>query len=345
MAKPILYQISPFDANMSHTFTFSWSGDMVYKNRLTIYDADSLSVVYDKIVSTYVLSHTLPAYTLTNGTKYIAQCQVFDKYDEASSLSDKVFFCALETPVFEFQGLPAGNKIDSATYSATVTYSQANDESIRYYRFYLYDSLKNQVVESDEMYDQTSITYTYRGMETDSTYYFRCAGITMNGMDLDTGYVEVLVSYQSPSSYAIIYAENDPLKGYIKYYTNIIVVQYNGNDVFNYEDGKIDLTDGQVLYYDDGFNIEDDFTLKIRGDNLWQSADIFEARNGDGYWFKISSYIYDDSLRYKLTAFNGLCNYVIYSDALNFSDNDMVTVEVKRIDDIYQIYTFIGDGG
>lgn len=133
-----------------------------------------------------------------------------------------------------------------------------------------------------------------------------------------------------------------PDKGYIKYHTNIVVIQYNGTDSFEYDNGKIILSDGQVLYYDEGFNISGDFTLKIRGMNLYQTADIFEAHNKDGYGFKISSYLYDDGLRFKLTAPNGLCDYIIYSKLLNFKNNDMVTVMVRRKNNIYQIYTFIG---
>ena len=51
--------------------------------------------------------------------------------------------------------------------------------------------------------------------------------------------------------YSIIYAENDPLHGYIKYHTNIVVIQYNGDKSFSFENGMIDLRgDNEGIYYD-----------------------------------------------------------------------------------------------
>ncbi len=345
MAKPIIHQINPFDAESDYTFTFSWSGSRAYQNRLIIYSAETLSIVYDKIISSFVLSHTLPAYTLSNGIKYVAQCQMIDGSGNASALSDKVFFYTLETATFQFTGLPDGNKINNASYMANVRYQQANYEMMRSCRFYLYDAFKTVLIESEELYDQSDISYTYRGLETNAIYFIRCVGITVNGMELDTGYTEIYVSYKNPSDYAAIYAENVPNKGYIKYNTNIVIIQYNGTDSFEYDNGKIILSDGQVLYYDKGFNISGDFTLKIRGTNLYQTADILEAHNKDGYGFKISSYLYDDGLRFKLTAPNGLCDYIIYSDLLNFEDDNMVTITIRRKNNIYQIYTFMEVGG
>lgn len=344
MAKPIINQVSPFDADSDYDITFSWSGNMAYGNRIIVQNAVSLATVYDATVTSFKLLHTIPARTLTNGVKYVAQIQVFDSDGTASVLSDKALFLCLETPTFQFADLNDGDTIGNASYTATITYSQSNWEDIKSYKFYLYDVAKNVLVESDEMYDLLDMSYVYRGLDTSTNYYVRCIGVTINGLDLDTGYINIYVYYKNPSSYASIYVENVAEGGYIKYNTNIVVIQYNGDETFEYDSGKIDLTD-KTLMYDDGFKISGDFTLKIKGYDMWRDAEILKCHNDDLDEFTLTSMIYEESvLRYKLTVPNGICNYIIYSEPLQFEWQDMITIVIRRINNVYQIYTFINLG-
>lgn len=340
MAKPIISgTIVPFDARYEHTFKLSWSGNRSYGNRVIIYKADNLSKIYDRSVTSYILSHTLPANTLVNGEQYIIQCQIIEQNNMASVLSDKILFYTFESPSFYFSNIVSGQKIESSSYTAIVHYSQSDLEEIESWKFYLYAANKSVLHESKSMYG-SEISYTYRGLESGVSYYIRCQGVTRKGIIVDTGLVDIYVYYKNPSSYSRLYAVNDPIKGYVKYDTNIIIIQYNGNEVFQFEDGKIDLTD-KSIYYDKGFTISGDFTLIIRGTNLYQSKEIFVASN-DNYSLKISSYIYDEGkLRFKLTVPNGLTNYILYSDEQVFDDTDMVTIWVRRINNIYQMHVFI----
>lgn len=350
MAKPIIAQIIPFDANHNHAINFSWSGSRSYGNRCVISYIDTLAEVYNQVSNpNFLLSHTIPAGTLTNGSKYVIQISTFDADGNESPLSDKEYFYCVETPRYGFVGLTTTGRteIDNASYTATIDYSQPDWEDVRSYRFHLYDAGKTLLLTSDEMYDQANITYTYRGLETSSTYYLRWTGVTINGIELDTGYVEIFVKYQNPSTYASIYAENVPLRGYIKYNTNIKIVQYNGDTDFTFDYGKINLLD-DVLYYDEGFTIPDNFTLKIKGVDMWKNAEVFKAQNVDGQSFYITSYIYEDdirpTLRFKLTVPNVLCNYIIYSEPMVFEPEDMVIIVVRRINNVWGIYTYLSIG-
>ena len=57
--------------------------------------------------------------------------------------------------------------------------------------------------------------------------------------------------------------------------------------------------------------------------------------------FSISSRIYpDNKLRFKLTVPNGVGNYILYSEPLEFGNDNMVTLAVRRINDVYQIYVW-----
>ena len=341
MAKPQIQHINPFDANKDYEISILWTGNRAYANRIIIYDNKTNSVVYDHMVSSYVLKHTIPAYTLINNQQYTIQAQIYDSENIPSALSSKVLFRTFTTPDFYFEGISENAVISNSSFPAAVHYHSDDWEDIGKYVFYLYDASKKQLLKSDEMTDGFDIRYTYKGLENNTIYYLRCVGVTVNGMELDTGYVEITVKYENPNTYARIYATPVPSQGCIQVATNLIVIQYDGTDRFEYMDGMIDLRD-KSLYYDEGFLIEDDFTVIIRGMNLWKNAELLKMKN-DRDGLAVSSHIYTDgSLRFRLTAPNGVSHYLLYSDSLRFSDQDMVTVVIRRKNNVYQLHAFVG---
>ena len=344
MAKPQIKNISPFDATKDYDLSIMWAGDMAYKNRLIIYDNDTLVTIYDKTITTFYLRHTIPANTLINGKKYLAQVQVFNRTNEASPLSDKLLFSVLKTPTFYFKNINNGDLVNNSSLTASVHYEQENWELIGSYKFYLYDSLKQLLLESETYTEQDNILYTYRGLENSTSYFVRCKGITVNGMDIDTGYIQITVNFVNPSKYSKIYATNFPDKGYNTYETNVKIIQYNGDKKYKFENGFIDLTDNEITY-DEGFNIATDFTLMVRGKRLDQAALIFTGHNGENR-INLSSYIYDvGKIRYKLVSTNALTEYILYSEDLVFGPTDIVTIWIRRINNVYglKIYIEYGD--
>ena len=102
MAKPNILKITPFCATKDYEVKMSYSGNLPYSNKITIYNAETLNVVFTNTVTTHLLRHTIPANTLNNGVKYAIECQMFDSNGTASAISDKVYFWCYETPTFEF---------------------------------------------------------------------------------------------------------------------------------------------------------------------------------------------------------------------------------------------------
>ena len=343
MAKPTIMSIQPFDANKDYEITLSWMGSRANANRIIIYDNDTNNVVFDDMVSSFALKHTIPAHTLKNNKKYTIQAQTYDADNVPSALSNKVLFYTFATPDFYFEDLSENSLITNSSFTATIHYYSEDWEDISKYVFYLYDSSKKQLLESNEMTDDYDISYTYKGLDNNTVYYIRCMGVTVNGMELDTGYQEITIKYDNPNTYARLYATPIPSQGCIQVATNLIIIQYNGTEEFEYINGMIDLRD-KTLYYDEGFLIEDDFTVIIRGINLWQNAEIFKMSN-DNLGLTFSSHIYDDDkLRFKLTAPNGVSNYLLYSDEQVFENHDMVTIAIRRKNNIYQLKVFIEPG-
>lgn len=340
MAKPVIMKISPFDANNDYEITLSWMGNRAYANRIYIYDYETNRLIFDDTVSSFSLTHTIPARTLQNNKKYTIQAQTYDVENVPSSLSNKVLFYTFATPDFYFEDLSENSIISNSSFTATIHYYSDDWEDISKYTFYLYDATKKQLLSSDEMTDDYDISYTYKGLDNNTVYYIRCVGVTVNGMELDTGYVEITVKYEDPNVYARIYATPLPSQGCIQVSTNLIIIQYNGTDEFEYIDGMIDLRD-KTLYYDEGFLIEKDFTVIIRGINLWQTADIFKMCNNN-LSLTLSSRIYqEDKLRFRLMVPNGVSNYLLYSEELVFTNADMVTIMIRRKNNVYQLKAFL----
>lgn len=340
MAIPIIKKITPFDAEKDNEISISWSGVRAYDNRIIITDNTTSDIIFDDTtVHNFALTHKIPANTLINGREYTMQAQIIYKDGSASSFSSKTNFHTLKTPDFYFFNLPEDHIISNSSLDVSMYYFSQDLEGIDNYRFYLYDSTKKELVCSDIFYDDMYLNYTFRGLESDCVYYLRCTATTIHGMFLDTGYVEITVKYETPDTYSRIYATNNPRQGCIQVATNLIIIQYNGTEEFEYNNSMINLID-RTLYYDEGFLVEGDFTLIIRGMHLWQTKEIFKMSNGtDG--LNISSRIYTDgNLRFKLTVPNGISHYILYTDPLKFTNDDMITVCVRRINNIYLLKCF-----
>lgn len=344
MAKPSIVRLTPHDSTKDFTISMTYSGTLPYSNRIVIYDATTLAVLYDDTTTNlnYSIEHTVPANTLTNGNKYAVQGQVFDIDGNASSLSDKVYFWCLATPSFYFDNIHDGEIFDTASIYANLIYEQSDYEDIGEYRFYLYDEIKQLLLESDAFYSVDNLTYAYKGLSDDKFYYIRAVGSTVNGIQMDTGYIKIFVNYENPEDYKLIYAECDESNSMVTYQTNFIVINPSGSKDgdYEYENGWINLID-KTLVYDQDFIVNGDFTMSIRCKDVYRNATILKCSN-DKMGFTLSSYIYDDdTMRYKLSVPNGLCNYILYSEAITPSDYDIVTIHIRRINNVYQLYCFV----
>lgn len=342
MAKPNIVRMKPVDSARDFVVSMTYSGTLPYSNRIIIYDATTLSVLYDNTTENlnYSIEQTVPANTLTNGKKYVVQGQVFDINGNASALSDKVYFWCLATPSFYFKDINDGEIFNTASIYANLIYEQPGLEDIGEYRFYLYSDIKSLLIESETFYGTDYLTYAYRGLLDDKFYYIRAVGSTINGIELDTGYIKIFVNYENPEEYKNIYAECDKKTSLVTYQTNFVVINpENDSDNYEFENGWINLID-KTLVYNENFLVDGDFTITIRCKDIYRNSTFLKCSN-QNTGFTLSSYIYDDnSIRYKLTVPNGLCNLIKYSEALYPNPNDITTIHIRRINGIYGLYCF-----
>lgn len=348
MAKPIIKKISPIDVNKSNTISFSYTG-VIRSVNVQILNADTFAVVAQETVNT--LSSTIPVPTSSsfkNGNRYAVQIIVYSDIDgggEPSNPSDKAFFWALTTPTFEFAGLTdtddpalAGeNTIKSSSYNAIIRYSQNEGETLASYIFYWYDSGKVLLSQTETQYDVTNVSYDYKGLESNKIYYIRCTGLTRNGIALDTGYVIIFPNYSKTGTYAQIFAEDSDGTGIVTYRTNIIDIKATRDDYTYVDDVYIDLTNDEVEYNED-FYLDKDMSIVTR---FKQGKGKIISFRGDGYTASVYT-IVDDSgyTRYKLVVPNAIGNYILYTEPLLISDEDIVILYVSRQDDLYNLTAF-----
>lgn len=342
MAKPIINYIYPFDATIEKKITFTYTGDLPYQNRLIIYDATTLSVIYDRTSASRVLYCTLPAGTCANGTKYAASIQCYDSSGTASSLSDKTYFWCLDQPSFYFSNVADGDVVTTSSLYAELLYYQPQDEGLAQFQFFIYDSSQVLLAESQVYYSTDYLTYNYSGLENETVYYIRAKGLTQYGTELDTGYIEIDIhtDYDNAdfTNIDVVCNENSSI---VTYYTNFTIVNSDEDgSTYEYEDSYINLVNN-TLHYTTGINVEGDFLLCVKIKEYYDSATLLEASD-ESYGFTLTSYVYDDAyMRFKLTVYNGLTPYILYSEPYLPEATDVFTIYIKRVNNIYQLYVFM----
>ena len=140
-----------------------------------------------------------------------------------------------------------------------------------------------------------------------------------------------------------MYAEWKNKTSVVAYQTKFVVINPSARGKYEFEDGGINLID-KTLVYDQDFIVNGDFTMSIRGRDLYRNQTILKCSN-DKMGFTLSSYIYDDGyMRYKLSVPNGICNYILYSNPIVPEITDIVTIHIRRINNVYQLYCFVEIG-
>lgn len=348
MAKPIIKTITPPDASKAFNINFIWNGERAYYNEVYITNNKTNARAYGSAdgsakVESFNMYHTVPAGSLSNGGTWVVQVRVWYKNPSdsskyiASEWSEKRIFLTLTTPTFAFADLDptADNKVTNSSYQASINYVSKEGELVESFKFSLYDVTKKFIFETDRISDSYNISYTYRGLDNMADYYIRCQAITKNSVELDTGLVRIHVKFENPSTYSRIYATPLPNRGCIEVGSNLIVIQYNGDEEFEYSDSHI-ILDEKTLYYDEGWELTDDFTVIIKM-KCMNYGKLLRLTNGTDDILLESIYCADDKTRFRLTAANGDCKYILHSTGVTFNYEDTVVVGIHRKNGVYQL--------
>lgn len=356
---PSITAIDSFDPSYDRDIDFYYEDNQPYKHRIVIINNQTNQTVYDKTIESMRKYITIPAKTLTGGVQYLIQIQVFDIDGNKSNLSDPVLFYCFSIPILNFSNVINEQIYRNASIELSLTYSQAQNEQIKDYQFTLYSQDKILLTSSKVFYSSTLSSYTFYGLQNNTKYYVRAYGETINGMQMDTGYVAINIQYERIPANIGFYIQNIYDKGYISIETNILSIGYETeNDNYEFVDGCLILKNNS-LTYNEGFEITGDFSLFIEAKKLPISK-FFTVGDGsislnivkicNTYYCRL--FVKDSSLvmctalpKARITTNNG--EYIITEDGktieiinTSYDDNELVVFELKRVKGIYSLNVY-----
>lgn len=364
LTTPILYQLPAFDANNEQIFTFNAiGGTQVLGNILTIRNNATNAVVYQKEVTSYAFQHKLPERTLVNGLQYNAVIQTVNG-SETSTASAPILFNCYTTPVISILNMPENNVIPNSAYQFNMQYVQIQGELLSQYQVNLYNISGNLQSTSGVIYvDDTNpppylFNYEFTGFNDGSVYNLEVLGQTVNQTAITTGKIEITVKYEEPNLFALISLENNMCEGYITIKSNMVDILGKAEPdppKFIDNDTVIDLVPGHVIF-DEGFEINDDFTVGIWGRDFQPNKPIFEMWNNSDTINTPNRIIINFREEYKP---NSLTHYAFW-EAFVYSENtqpyyiftpsilypgpnDKYRVFLRRINNLYELLAIYDD--
>lgn len=371
MAQPVIYTIPSFDAEIGADISFAFDGDQVFGNELVVIDNETDAQVYDVIMRDWMrLYHTIGIDSgLVNGKYYACKIRVFNKDGEASDWSTWRSFYCFKTPILMFENIENGQVIQNSEYTFNLNYQQEQNEPLNMYNIMLYNANRVLLQKSQNLYGTEKLQYTINQFEDGTQYYIRATGTTLNGMSVDTGYINFSVKYVVPTYWTYVDLSNNAEDGSIRISCNIrsITGYFTGNEEPIYIDNsKIDLRNGDSVIFNDGFVQSGDFTIKILGKDFvnntpilqmidnshstislvyregWFSANTLMANSmqsendTEGCWIKYII-LYADS-------YNGIMRYTINSNSMpDIEDDQEYLVILKRSGALYDISVSVVD--
>ena len=350
LTKPTLLSQPAFDGDLAQTIIFTvLGGSQVVGNRLKIINNTTGVEVYNQAQTTFKLEHSIPANTLVNGTYYAMQLQTIDAQGNTSPWSNMVQFYCYSTPSLTITNIPVGNIINNSTFNFEATYTQSQNELLNSYKFTLYSINGTELDTSGIKYigestlPPTMVSHTFVGLEDNASYQIEVIGSTINGTSISSGIVTFTADFITPSLFAVLQLENECDKGYINITSNLIAIEGKSNPSppIYIDNKKVDLRgNGYYVLWDNGFTINDNFTMRIWGEKFNPQKTItmlYDAVNTDNKI--IVNFRQDDSQTFaEMYCYQGGTPYYCYSNYMpNPSLTDQVFIWVRRINNVFEI--------
>ena len=341
---PILSSTNAFDATISHNFQFfvSPNSDQIVANRLVVQLASDNTEIYNEISTTFQYIHTLPQNSLTNNAQFYAYLTTFNSNNDESLSSNIILFSCYSTPIVQFTNLNPDQIINNSGYEFDLSYTQNEGEEVESYQIVLYDINNEQIATSGTLYD-TLLKYSFTGLLDNVGYKIKADIVTVHGMIATTGYINFTVNYTTPIIASALILENLPNSGQIKISTNIInIVGTSNPDPPTYIDNEIiDLTQGEdYVQFDNGFNLNGDFTLKLWGLNFTNQeilCTLYGENDTEITKYRIEIQYFYDQIFVNVTV--GSLKYHIYSDVISPTplSSDVIFICLQRSGYFYNL--------
>lgn len=357
LTKPTLNQVPAWDATKGYTFTFNVvGGTQVAGSILTIRNNETNVIVYQHTESSYRFENTIPAGILTNGVNYNAYIVTLDINLNQSVASNVIQFYCYSSPEIDITNIPSGDIIPSSDFPFEATYSQAQGEMLNTYRFTLYNASRIQISTSGTMYATTiqssyqgdtiltPLEYVFSGLADNTTYYIKIDGLTIDGTEVTTGFVQFVVRYSVPSAFAQLTAVNNCDKGYIRIESNVTLIDGTAFPEPIYINNKeIDVRrEGSYVVFDKGYNISNDATIQIWFESPTVDSMLMEMQNNSDekiQLFTVTDPTNSNRFYCVLVVDN---KYIITTNPIE--KNHTYCVSIRRIDNLYDLILSVSSG-
>lgn len=259
-SRPLVSSSVPFDANVVYNYPFTYvPGDQYTHIGFTVQTNVLTPVtVYTFSGASFNSYCIIPAHTLTNGIEYKITVRVGNGTLWSAYSYAAVFTCY--SPVVLTIPSLSGGIANNQSYELTGTYTQAQGDTLKSYRYYLYDENGVILTSSDEVFvgiESYTLSYITSGLINDVTYGAELRCTTQGGMEATSGVIPFTAHYVQPVMYAEFEIENQPLTGTVKLSAFIRQITATVTGTYNYVGGEwIDLTaDGTKLIYDERMDL------------------------------------------------------------------------------------------
>lgn len=336
LTTPILSEITPFDKSNIQSFDFQvYGGDQVVANRLVVERVSDNIEVYNVKTETFQYIHVLPANTLVNGTQYRAKVQTYDIDNNESLFSDSIIFYCFSIPSITIPVLSSGI-VNNSYVNLDGSYNQSEGEQLESYRFYLYDLNSKLIGASMQKYGEP-VEHTFSSLQDNHHYKAELKVNTVHGMVATSGLIDFDVNYISPIFHTAVELENVPNLASIKINAHIInIIGEIGGGTVTFEDDEwVNLKEGWI-YFQEGFNIDNDFTLKFWLKDITENEELIKLIGINANTIIIK---YSNNRFHVYKTVGESSPYYVYSNDIVYTSTDTICVQLQQIGDLLNIRT------
>lgn len=271
---------STFTASESINISWKNNGDTMVAYEIIVEDNSTSATAYASgRVESYSPNHSIPNNTLVNGTTYKYKVIVYNSIDESSTSDYKIFKCNTRPAVTILGDGIVRNQI----LSVQALYNQSEGVSLKCYKFSLFDEYDNLLEQSDYIYDNNlTHTFTYI-LQEDTTYKVSCLAISQNDLSGISTLVFV-TDYITPAVQISLVADTPFGQPYVNLqWTTVRIIGKSLNDEpINYiNTDKADLNN-KTVYFNEGFNLNGNFTIRLWVEDLQTDVEIFKIIGSNG---------------------------------------------------------------
>lgn len=278
--KPYGININNQVVDCSKDYLLKWktSGDTSSSFAVSVYKNSDSSLVWSlPRTYSYAMSYTIPAGSIPNGDVYQLVVQVWNSANQTAS-SQPVIFTASSSPVVTVDTI---GTVANNSYLFTAHYLQAENDPLSTYTVNLYNS-DNVLLNTSGTMTDGLMEYRFDGLKSGQSYSVEFIVTSKKGLTSTSGLISFDVVYDNPSMYFELDAENLSESASMKLTWKIrqvvgkttVVPVYVNND-------EIDVRGGSV-YFDEGFEIVNDFTLKIWFREIAVDTDLIYLKGSNG---------------------------------------------------------------